>query len=67
MNTTAIFLAAVFGAVGMGYLVYGKKQQNMMALLSGLGLCGIPYFISNALALTALCVFLIILPFVVRF
>jgi hypothetical protein len=67
MNTTSIFLATIFGAIGMGYLVYGKKQQKMMALLAGLALCGIPYFISNALVLTAVCVLVTLLPFVVRF
>lgn len=66
MNTTTIFLATIFGAIGMGYLVYGKKQQRIIALLSGVALCGIPYLISNALALSAVCVLLTILPFVVR-
>jgi hypothetical protein len=67
MNTTTIFLATIFGAIGTGYLVYGKKQQKMMALISGLALCGIPYLISNALLLTAVSVLVIILPFVLRF
>jgi len=41
MDTTLIFTRLIFGSIGMGYVVYGRKQANMIALLAGVGLKGI--------------------------
>lgn len=38
----------VFSAIGLGYFVYGKRQQHMLALACGLGLMLYPYFIDSA-------------------
>ncbi|MDB6076179.1 MAG: hypothetical protein JWO89_3819 [Verrucomicrobiaceae bacterium] len=46
-----LFLSIVFGAIGMGYFVYGKKNARLIPLLAGMGLCGFPYFISSGLAM----------------
>jgi hypothetical protein len=66
MDTSIIFLGLIFGSVGMGYLVYGKKQQKGVALLSGLVLCGIPYFISNIFLLLVIGLGLMALPFIIQ-
>ena len=39
----------VFGSIGAGYFLYGKNQQNFVALLSGIALCVIPYLATTAL------------------
>ena len=51
MNTDANSLIAslLWGAVGMGLFIYGKKQQAMVPLFGGLLLVGISYFIASAL------------------
>lgn len=66
MNSTTIFLSLIFGSIGMGYLVYGKKQQRLLPLVSGLVLCAIPYFISSALILSGICILVILLPFILK-
>ena len=38
----------VFSAIGLGYFIYGKRQQHIPALLCGLGLMLYPYFVNNA-------------------
>ncbi len=65
-NPWSIVLAVLFGAIGMGYLIYGKKQQNWIALLSGVALCAFPYFISNLFLMIIIGVVFIALPFVMR-
>jgi len=45
-GTTLIF-SILFGSIGMGYFVYGKKQQAALPLLAGIVLCIFPYFVSN--------------------
>ncbi|MEI6537435.1 MAG: hypothetical protein WCN98_18975 [Verrucomicrobiaceae bacterium] len=37
----------IFGAIGMGYFVYGKHQRNLIMLSLGMLLCVFPYFVSS--------------------
>ena len=41
----------MIGAVGMGFFVYGKKQQRIPQLLAGIALMGYPYFVDSVLAM----------------
>ena len=51
MLVTAHSLVAslIWGAVGMGFFVYGKKQQSMVPMFGGLLVIGVSYFIESAL------------------
>lgn len=39
----------LFGAIGMGYFVYGKKQAAILPLVCGVGLMVFPYFVTGTL------------------
>ena len=56
----------LFGTIGVGYLVYAKKQQRWMAFLSGLGLCAFTYFTSNPVLIIVIGIVLVMLPFIVK-
>jgi hypothetical protein len=56
----------LFGSVGLGFLVYGKKQKAVVPLVCGLVLIIFPYFIANTILLVAIGVALIALPYFVR-
>ncbi len=56
----------LFGSVGFGYFIYGKKQSKFIPLLVGLALCGYPYFVSNIYVMLLIGVVLIALPFLVN-
>lgn len=66
MDTNTLLAAILFSAIGMGYLIYGKKQRNGIALLSGLALCVMPYIVSSLLILVLIFIVLTALPFLVR-
>ncbi len=66
MNAGTLFAGLIFGSIGMAYMIYGKKRQKFTAIMSGLGLCVIPYFISNLLFLSLICIVMIALPFIFR-
>ncbi len=49
MNSTAqLVWAMIFGAIGLGFFTYGRKQRAAVPLLAGVALFVFPYFISNA-------------------
>lgn len=66
MDATTLFAGVIFGSIGMGYLVYGKKQHKGMALLSGLLLCLVPYFTANIYLLVLAGILLMALPFFIK-
>ncbi len=66
MTGTTLLLSLLTGSVGTGYFIYGKKQQKFLPMISGVGLCVVPYFISNLLVLAGVSLLLCILPFVVE-
>ena len=39
----------LFGAIGMGYFVYGKRQSALLPLFCGIGLMVFPYFVTGTL------------------
>ena len=61
-----LFWGLLFGSVGFGFLIYGKKQKALVPLVCGLVLMVFPYFISNTILLVAIGVALIAIPYFVR-
>jgi hypothetical protein len=66
METSTLVWGVIFGAIGLGFFAYGKKQKAIIPFLSGIGLILCPYFISNVFALVITCIVLTIVPFVVK-
>ncbi len=66
-NTAAIMWGVLFGSIGMGYLIYGRKQRRGIALLSGVVLCVFPYFVSNVFLMILIAVILMALPYFLKF
>jgi hypothetical protein len=67
MDSTAVLLwGMLFGAIGFGFFLYGKKQKKVVPLITGIALCVVPYFIANVYALVIVGVILMAIPFFVR-
>lgn len=66
MNTSLLFLGLIFGSLGAGYCVYGKRQRALVPFVCGVALIVVPYFMTNALALTGAAVALAAVPFFVK-
>jgi hypothetical protein len=66
MSASSIFWGLLFGAFGLGFFVYGRKQKAVVPLVCGLVLMVFPYFISNTILLVAIGVALMAIPFLVR-
>ena len=66
-SMTSIMWGMLFGAIGMGYFVYGKKQQRAVALISGIALMVFPYFVSSVYLSILIGIVLMALPFFIRY
>lgn len=66
MSMSTILWGLLFGSIGLGFFLYGKKQQAIVPLFCGLALMVFPYFVSNAFLLVAIGVALTALPYFVR-
>ena len=66
MNTTTLFLGLIFGSIGMGYLIYGKKQRHLVALMSGVALCVFPYFVADIFVIIPMGIGLMALPVLIK-
>lgn len=66
MSESSLLWGVLFGAVGLGYFVYGKKQRAVVPLICGVALMVLPYFVSNAWLLGALGIAIAAVPYFVR-
>ena len=66
MNTSLLLWSLLFSSVGLGFFLYGKKQQAVVPLFSGLALMIYPYFVSSSILLVAIGVVLVAVPYFIR-
>ena len=65
-TTSSLMLGVVFGSVGLGYFIYGKKQGAIIPLVSGIGLMVFPYFVTNLYLFLLAGIALMVLPYFIR-
>ena len=56
----------LFGAIGLGYFVYGKRQRMGVSLVCGIGLMLFPYFVPSVTWLILIGIALMALPWFIR-
>jgi hypothetical protein len=66
VSTASLLWGLLFGSVGLGYFLYGKKQKAVVPLVCGLTLMIFPYFIGNAILLVAIGAALTAVPYFLR-
>lgn len=48
-NTSTLLASLFWGSIGSGYCIYGKKQGATVALIGGLAMIAVSYFIPSSL------------------
>jgi hypothetical protein len=56
----------LFGSIGLGFFIYGKKQRAVVPLVCGITLMVFPYFVSNGILLVGIGVLLVAIPYFLR-
>lgn len=66
MSASALLWGVLFGSIGLGFFVYGRKQRMIVPLTCGLALMVFPYFVSGTVWLLLVGAALIAVPYFVR-
>jgi predicted membrane protein len=66
VNESLLVWSLLFGSLGLGFFIYGRRQRAVVPLLCGLALMIVPNFMSSTLALVALCSVLVFIPYFIR-
>jgi hypothetical protein len=56
----------LFGSLGLGFFIYGRKQSAPVPLLCGIALIIFPYFVSNIWLLCGIGAVLCAIPYFLR-
>ena len=64
--TAWLLWGLLFGSIGLGYFIYGKKQRSVVPLVCGLVLMVFPYFVSNLILLVGIGVAVCAIPYFFR-
>ncbi len=67
IGSTAVLLwGMLFGSIGFGFFLYGKRQKAVVPIITGIALCVVPYFIANVYVLVLVGLALMAIPYFVR-
>ncbi|PKH03136.1 hypothetical protein CXF72_08095 [Psychromonas sp. MB-3u-54] len=65
-SSSIIIWSILFSSIGMGFLMYGKKQRAIVPLCAGLALIVFPYFMTSVLMLLVVGIILVAIPYFIR-
>ena len=54
-SASFLFASLLWGSVGFGYFIYGKKQQSLSPMIGGILMIIMSYFVGSALLMSLLC------------
>jgi len=66
ISASTLILGVIFGAIGLGFFVYGKKQKAIIPLFCGIVLMILPYFIPNMYILILSGIIIVAIPYFIR-
>lgn len=67
MSTASLLWGLLFGSIGVGFFIYGKRQQMVVPLVCGLALMVYPYFVAGTLLILLIGIALMVAPYFLRF
>ena len=59
-NANFLLVSLIWGSIGVGYFIYGKKQKSWVPMLGGASMIAASYFVGSALLMSLICAGLIV-------
>lgn len=66
MVESTLLWGVLFGSIGLGFFIYGKKQRAIVPLVCGVALMLCPYVVSNVILLVIVGIALMAIPYFFR-
>ncbi len=66
MSAASLIWSVLFGAIGLGFFIYGKKQTSIVPLACGVALMIFPYIVSNLWLMLIIGAALMAAPYFIR-
>ncbi len=66
MDTATLLWGTLFGSIGLGYFIYGKKQKKPIAMACGVGLIGYTYAVTSPVLIVVVGLALMATPVIMR-
>jgi hypothetical protein len=66
MGTAQLLWGLLFSSIGVGFFIYGRKQNRPVPLICGIALIVYPYFVRNAYLLVLIGAVITALPYFLR-
>lgn len=63
MSASTLWWGMLFGSIGLGFFMYGKKQQAVVPLCCGVALMVFPYFVTGTAWLVIIGIALMAVPY----
>jgi len=63
-NTHFLFASLIWGSVGVGYFIYGKKQSSLVPMVGGVLMIAASYFAASAFSMSLICIGLMVAIYV---
>jgi hypothetical protein len=60
-SANRLFASLIWGSVGLGYCIYGKRQQSWVPFAAGVLMMAVSYFVGSALLMSVICLALMAL------
>lgn len=67
MSAASLLWGLLFGSIGVGFFIYGKRQAMIVPMLCGVALMVYPYFVSSTWLLLAIGIALMAIPYFLRY
>ncbi len=64
LNAHYLFASLIWGSIGLGYCIYGKRQQSWVPFAAGVMMIAVSYFVGSALWMSLICAALMGLVYV---
>lgn len=65
-STSSLIWGMLFGAIGIGFFTYGRRQRALVPLFTGIALIVFPYFVPNVTVLLIVGAILVAIPYFIR-
>ena len=62
-DTSFLFASLLWGSIGVGYFVYGKKQGAMMPMIGGVLMIAVSYLVSSWLLMSLISIALMVVVY----